>query len=74
MVFDFRDSRLAWAAYQSLDAAGIPALYIPDKVIAVSDDPAATLFLVHRVTIPEADACRAAAVLESHGLVPTSVR
>jgi hypothetical protein len=70
VVFDYRDSRRAWAAHQVLDSAGISAVYIPEKVIAVSDDPAATLWLVHRVTVPEADDVRAAAILEAHGLVP----
>jgi hypothetical protein len=71
VVFDYRDSRWAWAAHQVLDAAGIPAVYIPEKVIAVSDDPAATLWLIHRVTVPAADTVRGAAILDEHSLVPT---
>jgi hypothetical protein len=74
VVFDYRDSRRAWAAHQVLEAARIPAVYIPEKVIAVSDDPNATLWLVHRVTVPEADDARAAAILDQYGLVPAPAR
>jgi hypothetical protein len=74
VVFDYRDSRRAWAAHQILGAAGIPAVYTPDKLVEVSDDPGATLWLVHRVTVPAADAVRAAASLDEHSLVPTTGR
>jgi hypothetical protein len=73
--FDYRDSRSACLAQRVLDAAGIPAVYIPEKLVEVSDDPNATLWLVHRVTVSEADAPRAVAVLDEHGLAhPPTVR
>jgi hypothetical protein len=68
VVLDYGDVRMACAAQRVLDAAGIPAVYILEKLVAVSDDPTATLLLVHRVTVAPADAQRAAAVLDEHGL------
>ena len=74
MVFDYRDSLRAYTAQQVLEGAGVPTVYILEKLVPVSDDPAATLWLVHRVTVPEADAVNAVAVLDEHGLVPGPAR
>ncbi|MBN9118484.1 MAG: hypothetical protein J0I06_04880 [Planctomycetes bacterium] len=53
-----------------LTGVGIEAVYVPEKLISVSDDPLATQWIVHRVTVPGSDDARAAAVLGEYGLLP----
>jgi hypothetical protein len=50
-----------------LAEAGIRAVYIPDLVIAVSDDPMLTRWIVQRLEVPADDAERALALLEERG-------
>ena len=68
MVIDYRAAWLADAAVRTLGEAGIAATSARVRV-AVSDDPSATQWIVHRVTVPEPDAGRARATLREHGLL-----
>jgi hypothetical protein len=68
VVFDYRDADRAVRAQRLLWAAGIGAVYIPDKLVAVSTDPNATLWLVQRLEVPAPDAERARALLDEYSL------
>jgi hypothetical protein len=68
VVIDYREARDAIAAQKLLARAGIVAVYIPDKVVAVSADPALTQLVVQRLRVPRADAARAAAILDEYDL------
>jgi hypothetical protein len=68
MVVDYREAHQAIAAQKLLAGAGIIAVYIPDKVVRVSEDETLTVWLVQRLKIPRADAARAAALLKDHDL------
>ena len=70
MVIDYRDARRADAARRVLAGAGIAVGYALEKLAPASDDPVATLLLVHRVTVGDADAPAAVAVLDANGLLP----
>ena len=68
MVIDYRESRDAIAAQKLLARAGIVAVYIPDKIVRVSGDPAQTVWVAQRLRIPRAADARAAALLEEYDL------
>ena len=68
MVIDYREARDAIAAQKLLARAGIVAVYIPDLLVQVSDDPAQTMWVAQRLRIPKADAARAAAILADYEL------
>ena len=68
MVIDYREARDAIAAQKLLARAGIVAVYIPDKVVLVSDDPTQTMWLAQRLQVSPADDARAAALLEEYHL------
>ena len=68
MVIDYREARDAIAAQKLLARAGIIAVYIPDKMVRLSDDPAQTVWVAQRLRIPRADDARAAALLEEYDL------
>jgi hypothetical protein len=72
VVIDYRDACRAIDAQRLLSSAGIRAVYILDRVIAFSDDPMLTQWIVQRLDVPAADAERALALLEKHGLRETS--
>lgn len=67
MVIDYRRAWLAAEAVRSLD--GQVAAEIVWMRVAVSEDPAVTQLLVHRVVVPEAVADRARAILAERGLL-----
>ena len=68
MVIDYRDADRAVRAQRLLWAAGIEAVYIPDKLVAVSTDPNATLWVAQRLEVPAPDAERARALLDEYDL------
>ena len=68
MVIDYREARDAIAAQKLLARAGIIAVYIPDLLVRVSDDPAQTMWVAQRLRIPRADEARAAALLADYDL------
>ncbi len=68
MVVDYREAKDAITAQKLLAEAGIVAVYIPDKVVAVSDDPSLTRWLVQRLQVRKSDAARAAVILKQYGL------
>jgi hypothetical protein len=68
VVIDYREARDAIAAQKLLARAGIIAVYIPDKFIAVSEDPAMTRLVVQRLEVPQVAASRATALLKEHYL------
>jgi hypothetical protein len=72
MVFDYIEGERAVAAWRVLCDAGLAAVYRPDMVVMVSDDPVGTLWLAQRVEIPDASAGLAKALLVYHGLEPSS--
>ncbi len=68
MVIDYREAERAIAAQKVLAQVGIFAVYIPDKVVMVSDNPEMTRWLVQRVEVPPSAAVRATALLKDHDL------
>jgi hypothetical protein len=69
VVVDYREARDAITAQKLLARAGILAVYIPDKIVQVSDDPTQTMWLAQRLQIPEADAVRAVELLAEYDLL-----
>lgn len=69
MVIDYREARDAITAQKLLARAGILAIYIPDKIVQVSDDLTQTMWLAQRLQIPPADALRAAELLAEYDLL-----
>jgi hypothetical protein len=71
VVIDYRDARLAVAAQRVLAGAGIAVVYTPEALVAVSNDPTATQWVVHRVAVPAVSDVPATAVLNEYGLLPS---
>jgi hypothetical protein len=68
MVIDYRDAGRAVRAQGLLWAAGIGAVYIPNKLVAVSTDPNARLWVAQRLEVPAPDAERARTLLDEYDL------
>jgi hypothetical protein len=73
MMFDYSDGERAVAAWRVLCDAGIAAVYRPDTLLTVTDDPVGTLWLAQRVVVPDTAAGSARALLVFHGLEPNRV-
>jgi hypothetical protein len=67
-VFDFSQPGQGILAQRVLAEAGVRAVLTPYKLLDRGLGLEATPFVVHRVEVPAADAGRAAAVLDAHGL------
>ena len=64
MVIDYREAWRAADAQRILARAGVAALYTPDKLVSVSPDPTATLWVFHRLEVQPGDGDRARAILD----------
>jgi hypothetical protein len=70
MVLDYAEGRPAMAALRVLWDRGFAAVYLPDRLVAVSPDPLATQLIAHQIELPDDQTQRAIAGLEYFGLRP----